>query len=170
MKNITIEGRKILIRELKHNSENSSVNIYQIDDFLTKEECDGLSTVHVKHVQKLNGLTPLLCFPDVRNFQKYLQEVGMSSDVSQNNFMPGTSCINETFSQRLQEKFKWSYSTAFYAGESKFSLRYEERLQSLSGLLKTHGGKFQVTSYPKTIGKLLKIVRHLWSVKQLNII
>lgn len=154
MKNLTIDGRTVFVKELKHNNkQQSSVRIYQVDNFLTKHECDALSAVHVKHVQQLNDIGPLFCFSEVGTFRKYLKEAGMSADVGENDFVPGTSCINETFSGKLRQKFKWSYSTAFYTGESKFSFIYEERLQNVAGLLKAHGGKFQVTSYPKSIGK-----------------
>jgi len=152
MKDVSIDNKDYSFKELRHNNINSSVKVYQIDDFLTKDECDGLSRVHLKHVEQANKLNALFCFSSVNSFRKYLKEAGLQFKVSSSDFTAGTSCLNETFSNKIKDFLNWSYSTAFYQGESKFSMTFEERLQNISSLMPSHGGKFQITSYPKSIG------------------
>jgi prolyl 4-hydroxylase len=48
---------------------------------------------------------------------------------------------------------KWSYSTAFYLGESTFSTLLSKRIEEGTGLQSGHGGKFQITSTDKGVGK-----------------
>lgn len=48
---------------------------------------------------------------------------------------------------------QWSYSTAFYLGESAFSTILSKRIEEGTGLQSSHGGKFQITSTPKGVGK-----------------
>lgn len=60
--------------------------------------------------------------------------------------------MNETFSSELKPHFKYSYSTAFYPGENKFSLVYAEHIKQATGLKPENGGKFQITSYPLGVG------------------
>jgi hypothetical protein len=50
---------------------------------------------------------------------------------------------------------KWSYSTAFYLGESAFSTLLSKRIEEGTNLQSTHGGKFQITSTDKGVGKLI---------------
>ena len=154
MINTTIKGRNVLVKELFHDHDKSSVRLYQVDEFLSKEECDALTRAHLYHVQESNKMTPLICFAGIETFQKYLNEAGLDHfKVSQKDFVGGTLCINETFSIRLKGHLRWSFSTAFYRGESKFSLEFGKRLEDISSLQATHGGKFQITSYPKDIGE-----------------
>ena len=47
---------------------------------------------------------------------------------------------------------KWSYNTAFYPGESRFSKIFGKLIEDATMLNETHGGKFQITSYPKEVG------------------
>ena len=67
---------------------------------------------------------------------------------------PGTTCVNETFSRDLKHWVHnaWSYSTAFYPGESFFSRVFATRVSIATGLAERNGGKFQVTSYPVGAG------------------
>lgn len=66
----------------------------------------------------------------------------------------GTTCINSTFSSTLKQwGLKWSYSTAFYQGESPFSTILSKRIEEGASLQPSHGGKFQITSTPKGVGK-----------------
>lgn len=51
-------------------------------------------------------------------------------------------------------KGNWSYSTAFYPGESRFASVFEHRVKEAMGLQPENGGKFQITSYPKDIGEV----------------
>ena len=69
----------------------------------------------------------------------------------------GTTCVNASFSRQLKDWLKgnWSYSTAFYPGESRFASIYENRVKEAMGLLPENGGKFQITSYPKGIGRCM---------------
>lgn len=66
----------------------------------------------------------------------------------------GTTCVNATFSRQLKTWFNgnWSYSTAFYPGESRFASVFEHRIREAMGLQPENGGKFQITSYPPGIG------------------
>ena len=155
-KKIQINGRKLKVQKLTSNTTlKSSVEIYVIDDFLTKEECNGLSSAHVNHVKKSKSIGPsIFCFSSVSSFQKYLDEIpGFSYKVSSADFTHGTLCLNETFSDHLKKDFRWSYSTAFYRDESKFSQIYEKRIKEVSSLPSSHGGKFQITSYGVNVGK-----------------
>jgi hypothetical protein len=66
----------------------------------------------------------------------------------------GTTCVNATLSSMLKQwGLKWSYSTAFYLGESTFSTILSKRIEEGTGLQSSHGGKFQITSTEKGIGK-----------------
>lgn len=67
----------------------------------------------------------------------------------------GTRCVNSTFSRQLGEwlKANWSYSTAFYPGESPFSSVFASRVNRSMGLNPENGGKFQITSYPTGKGR-----------------
>ena len=68
--------------------------------------------------------------------------------------MLGTTCVNATFSSMLKQwGLKWSYSTAFYPGESPFSTTLSKRIEEGTALQSTHGGKFQITSTEKGVGK-----------------
>lgn len=69
------------------------------------------------------------------------------------DFTEGTMCLNQTFSRQLEKwGLKWSHSTAFYPGESKFSKIFGKRIEEATMLNETHGGKFQITSYPNEVG------------------
>ena len=67
----------------------------------------------------------------------------------------GTKCLNSTFSRQLGSWMSgnWSYSTAFYPGESRFSHVLAARVQQAMGLDPKNGGKFQITSYPTGKGQ-----------------
>lgn len=68
-------------------------------------------------------------------------------------FILGTTCVNATFSSTLKQwGLKWSYSTAFYLGESPFSTTLSKRIEEATALQSSHGGKFQITSTEKGIG------------------
>jgi len=70
------------------------------------------------------------------------------------SFSTGTTCINATFSSMLKQwGLKWSYSTAFYPGESSFSTLLSQRIEEGTALQSSHGGKFQITSTEKGVGK-----------------
>ncbi len=72
------------------------------------------------------------------------------------NFL-GTTCVNATFSSMLKQwGLKWSYSTAFYLGESTFSTILSKRIEDGTDLQSSHGGKFQITSTEKGVGKLIE--------------
>ncbi|XP_057292709.1 uncharacterized protein LOC130621441 [Hydractinia symbiolongicarpus] len=151
MRNISIDGLNMNVQEL-YKSNGSSVQLYQIDNFLSDKECDGLSAAHLRFIEKSNKIGPLICFSGIISFQKYLVDAGVTYTVTPKDFAPETTCINSTFSRQLQDKLKYSYSTAFYPGESKFTSVFERRFEKVSGLPSTHGGKFQITSYPQRIG------------------
>lgn len=154
MKNIKENNHEMKIQELKHDNHKSDVHAYVVENFLSDIECDSLAMIHGRHVSELNKQVPIICFDSIKSFREYLKEAKLKIKVSPNDFTRGTTCINETFSAQLQAYFKWSFSTAFYPGESKFSTMFAERIQSATGLKIENGGKFQVTSYPQTVGEL----------------
>ena len=126
------------------------------EEFFTKEECENLIRVHEEHVKKLSNLKPIICFDSIKTLRKELNALRKSDiaeTVTPNDFIEGTRCINQTLSRSLQKwGLKWSYSTAFYPGESKFSKIFSRRIEDATQLNETHGGKFQVTSYPSGVG------------------
>ena len=154
MKNIKENDHEMKIQELRHESFESYVNAYVVENFLSDNECQNLVIVHQKHVSELNKQGPIICFDGIKSFREYLKDAKLKIKVSQNDFTEGTTCVNETFSTQLQAYFTWSFSTAFYPGESKFSTIFAERIQRATGLKLENGGKFQITSYPQNVGKL----------------
>lgn len=154
MENFQENGPKMKIQPLTHDNSKSSVRAYVIEHFLSDAECDSLVMVHSRHVSEMNKQVPIICFDSIKSFREYLKDVKLKMKVSLNDFTKGTTCINETFSAKLQGHFKWSFSTAFYPGESKFSTMFAERIWKATGLRLENGGKFQITSYPQNVGKL----------------
>ena len=154
MFNTKIDGSTFTVQELTHSSEKSHVRVYIVDDFLSKEVCDGLTRAHLKHVHIFKDNTPpLVCFESLWTMQGYLKEAKLDIKVSDNDFTEGTTCVNETFSGKLQEHLVWSFSTAFYRGENQFSSVFEKLLEKLTALSPDNGGKFQITSYPVGVGE-----------------
>lgn len=152
MKNIKENNHQMKIHELKHENSKSHVHAYVVENFLSENECNSLAMVHRAHVSELKKQVPIICFDSVKSFREYLKDAMLKIKVSQSDFTEGTTCINETFSAKLQAHFKWSFSTAFYPGESKFSTIFAQRIQRATGLKLENGGKFQITSYPKDVG------------------
>lgn len=79
--------------------------------------------------------------------------------------LTGTTCVNATFSRQLKTWLagNWSFSTAFYPGESRFAAIFEQRVHQAMGLAPQNGGKFQITSYPLDIGNFSDFIfTHLW--------
>lgn len=153
MKNLQENHQEVKIQPLTHADTKSSVRAYVIENFLSDIECDNLVMVHSRHVSELNKQVPIICFDGIKSFREYLKDAKLKMKVTLNDFTEGTTCINETFSAKLQPHFKWSYSTAFYPGESRFSTMFAERIQKATGLKLENGGKFQITSYPQNVGK-----------------
>ena len=112
--------------------------------------------MHESHVEEMKKHKPIICFESIETLRKNLVELDreeFSKKVSSSDFTEGTFCLNQTFSRQLEKwGLKWSYSTAFYPGESKFSAAFGKRIQEATQLEETHGGKFQVTSYPFEVG------------------
>lgn len=154
MNNLHENDREMKIQPLTHSNSKSSVHAYVIENFLSDVECNSLAMVHSRHVSELNKQVPIICFDSIRSFREYLKDAKLKIKVSLNDFTEGTTCINETFSAKLQPHFKWSFSTAFYPGESKFSTMFAEKIRKATGLKLENGGKFQITSYPPYVGKL----------------
>ena len=80
----------------------------------------------------------------------------MKIEVTPEDFTDGTACVNASFSTFLKKHIRWSYSTAFYPGESPFATRFAERIEAATGLPQSHGGKFQITSYPTSLSMSFK--------------
>ena len=99
---------------------------------------------------------PIICFDSIATLRKNLIEIKrekVAELVTPLDFTQGTTCINQTFSRQLEKwGLKWSFSTAFYPGESKFSTIFGKRIEEATMLNETHGGKFQITSYPFEVG------------------
>lgn len=154
-KKVFIDGRRIPPMELlPQKPNNSSVKVWLFEEFLSEEECDGLRRVHDKHVQEQSKEDPILCFDSIGTLRKHLKSVKKHVQVTPNDFTTGTTCVNASFSRQLKQWLKgnWSYSTAFYPGESRFASIFEQRVKQAMGLKPENGGKFQITSYPQGIG------------------
>ncbi|XP_072179464.1 uncharacterized protein [Diadema setosum] len=149
---VVVEGRTIVPTELTKDKPNSPVKVYQYEGFLSDRECAGLMKVHQQHVSDLSAVDPLICFDGIDTLRKHLKDANRDISVSLKDFTEGTTCLNSSFSSQLKSFLTWSYSTAFYPGESKFSTIFEERVFQATGLSPTNGGKFQITSYPQGIG------------------
>ncbi|CAG5117913.1 unnamed protein product [Candidula unifasciata] len=142
--------------ELLHQKKsNSSVRVFLFDEFLSKQECDGLIKAHDSHVKALNK-PPILCFDSIATLRRHISDVKQNISVTPNDFTKGTKCVNASFSLQLQTwmNSNWSFSTAFYPGESTFSKVISYRIKEAMGLDPASGGKFQITSYPE--GKAYK--------------
>ncbi|XP_033762085.1 uncharacterized protein LOC117343723 [Pecten maximus] len=154
-KKIFADGRRLPpIELLPQKPNNSSVKVFLYNEFLSEAECDGLMKAHDSHVTQANKHDPFVCFDSITTLRQHLKANGIKVKVTPQDFMPDTLCVNATFSSQLKSWFhsNWSYSTAFYPGESKFSKVFEYRVKEATGLLPENGGKFQITSYPIGIG------------------
>ncbi|XP_074645496.1 uncharacterized protein LOC141901865 [Tubulanus polymorphus] len=149
-------GRRIPPMNLLHiNENNSTVQVYLFDDFLSERECDGLRQVHDKYVTESSKIEPIVCFDSVKTLRAHLRDAGINNvKISPRDFSEGTTCLNKTMSTQFKSWIhaNWSYSTAFYPGESRFTKIFENRVERTTGLRPANGGKFQITSYSKGIG------------------
>ena len=153
VKSTSVGGKTVKVRPLQHNHKDTAVRAYVLENFLSDYECDALATAHDNHVTQTSKLNPLLCFDSVKTFKQNLKEIGLKIRVGSADFLEGTTCINESLSLLLrQHGMRWSHSTSFYPGESKFSLTLQERIKQATGLAPENGGKFQITSYPQYVG------------------
>jgi prolyl 4-hydroxylase len=149
--------RRVPPIEVKHGKEHgSSVKIWLFEEFLSKEECEQLIQVHDSHLKEYAKEKPIICFDSVQTLKKHLVDLNrekVAELVTPLDFTEGTMCLNQTFSRQLQKwGLKWSFSTAFYPGESKFSHLLGKRIEEATQLNESHGGKFQITSYPFEVG------------------
>lgn len=149
--------RRVPAVEVKAGKEHkSSVKIWLYEEFLSQEECDNLIKVHESHLAELLKQKPIICFDSISTLRKNLIELNkkqIADEVTPVDFTEGTMCLNQTFSRQLEKwGLKWSYSTAFYPGESKFATLFGKRIEEATQLNETHGGKFQITSYPNQVG------------------
>jgi len=121
----------------------------------------------------MKEIDPIICFDSIQTLRKHLKDLKPNTkfDVTPNDFTKGrktdlyllyfrlfdflgTTCVNSTFSSMLKQwGLKWSYSTAFYLGESPFSTLLSQRIEEGTNLQSSHGGKFQITSTDKGVGK-----------------
>lgn len=149
--------RRVPAIEVKAGKEHgSSVKVWLYEEFLSKEECENLIQAHESHLKELLKQKPIICFDSISTLKKNLIDLNrekIAEVVTPNDFTQGTMCLNQTFSRQLEKwGLKWSYSTAFYPGESKFSKIFGKRIEEATMLNETHGGKFQITSYPQDVG------------------
>ena len=103
----------------------------------------------------MKEIDPIICFDSIQTLRKHLKDLQPNNEilVTPNDFTKGTTCINATFSSQLKAwGLKWSYSTAFYPGESPFSNLLAKRIEEGTNLQSSHGGKFQITSTEKGVG------------------
>ncbi|CAF3878324.1 unnamed protein product, partial [Adineta steineri] len=133
----------------------SSIKHWLFEEFLSHDECSNLIKVHKEHVKKMKEIDPIICFDSIQTLRKHLTDLQPNTTVhvTPNDFTKGTTCVNATFSSTLKQwGLKWSYSTAFYLGESPFSTLLSKRIEEGTELQSTHGGKFQITSTDKGVG------------------
>ena len=141
-----------------------------------------LIKVHREHVKKMKAIDPIICFDSIQTLRKHLKDLkpNIKILVTPNDFTTGrsifdwledkaqtflgTTCVNATFSSMLKQwGLKWSYSTAFYLGESPFSTLLSKRMEEATNLQSSHGGKFQITTTEKGVGKLSALVCLPWT-------
>lgn len=154
-KKIFADGRRLPPTELlPQKPNNSSVRVFLYDEFLSTEECDGLMKAHNRHVTDLSKKDPIICFDSIETLRKHLKAARIKKKVSPLDFTDGTTCLNSSFSSQFKQWIhsNWSYSTAFYPGESRFSKVFEYRIKEAIELDPKNGGKFQITSYPLNVG------------------
>lgn len=149
--------RRVPPIEVKAGKEHmSSVKVWLFEEFLSQEECDQLIKAHEKHLAEYSKQKPIICFDSLDTLRQHLTDLNRqkwADVVDEETFTPGTTCLNQTFSRQLEKwGLKWSFSTAFYPGESKFSTILGKRIEDATRLNETHGGKFQITSYPFDVG------------------
>jgi prolyl 4-hydroxylase len=149
--------RRVPAIELKAGKEyKSSTKVWLYEEFLSNEECDRLIKVHEEHLLRFAKEKPIVCFDSINILYRYLVELeknNLAEIISPNDFTTGTTCINQTFSRQLEKwGLKWSYSTTFYQGESKFSEIFSKLIEDATMLNQTHGGGFRITSYPNGVG------------------
>jgi len=80
----------------------------------------------------MKEIDPIICFDSIQTLRKHLKDLQPNNEilVTPNDFTKGTTCINATFSSQLKAwGLKWSYSTAFYPGESPFSNLLAKRIE-----------------------------------------
>ena len=97
--------------------------------------------------------SPIVCFAGVQTMNNYFKDIDLKYVGSASDFTSGTSCVNDSFSRSVSKRLHFSRSTAFYRGDSKFSELFEQQVEQATGLAKTHGGKFQITSYDINVGE-----------------
>ncbi|XP_071961640.1 uncharacterized protein [Antedon mediterranea] len=147
---IRVGGSVVSPKELTNGT--GPVRAYIYENFLSPHECEGLMGAHNRHVSETNKNDPLICFDGISTLKKHLKAANSKFKVSTADFTEGTTCMNATFSKKLKKILNWSYSTAFYPGESKFSTVFEQRVLEATGLRPENGGKLQITSYKEGIG------------------
>lgn len=152
IQNIVVDGRTIVPVELTQNRPEAPVKVFMFEGFLTDFECEGLMRVHRRHIAETEVQDPIICFDSLATLRKHLKDAGKEKKITERDFTEGTMCVNASFSQELKSHLTWSYSTAFYPTESRFSTQFEDRVFQGTGLKPSNGGKFQVTSYPEGIG------------------
>jgi hypothetical protein len=152
MQGLDVDGRHLRVQEMKVTNEKSHARVFIIENFLSQKEMVSLIRAHELHSSDPSIPFPLFCFDDVATLQSHLNDAKITYVASESDFSPGTYCLNATFSRRLKSALKWSVSTAFYPGESKFSLIMAERISKATGLKPENGGKFQLTSYDEGVG------------------
>ncbi|XP_033639771.1 uncharacterized protein LOC117300159 [Asterias rubens] len=154
IRDVTVDGRSVIGQELignKRRPEAANIRVYQFEHFLSDYECDGLVGAHRNHVTQHSD-EPIMCFDSIDTLQRHLKKSHLNIKVTSQDFTEGTSCVNASFSQALQPMLGWSYSTAFYPGETRFTTVFDDRVYRATGLKPSHGGKYQITSYENGIG------------------
>ena len=65
MKNVYLDGKRKVYKQIKHKHNSSHVKIYTIDGFLSEKECDGLIGAHNRFVTQFNKQDPIICFDTI---------------------------------------------------------------------------------------------------------
>ena len=154
--------------EIKHGKEHGgSVKAWLFEEFLSKEECENLIQAHESHLKEFRAQKPIICFDSLDTLRKSLVSLkrdkvaesiaateAANDKSSSTVFTERTMCLNQTFSRQLEKwGLKWSWSTSFYPGESKFSTVFGKRIEEATQLDDSHGGKYQITSYSSEVGQ-----------------
>mmetsp|Transcript_130017 Transcript_130017/g.404427 ORF Transcript_130017/g.404427 Transcript_130017/m.404427 type:complete len:567 (-) Transcript_130017:139-1839(-) len=123
----------------------ADIRVVQLESLLTEHEARSLAGVHMRIIR--DSPSPMIC-----GSLRVLSRLDPSISLEEHVF--GTNCLNVSSSARHAQVLMRhaTFSTAFYAGDIRFTAEFEQRVQRLFGLSPAAGGRFQVTSHPPGTG------------------
>jgi hypothetical protein len=144
------KGRSITPVQHSHPAD-TRVNVYTVDNFLSEDEVQEMLAHMQTRVWGDSMPAPLYCFDNPTTLAHFVR--GTSLKMKRRWWVPGTSCVDERYSRKLDRSIAGHYSrsSAMYEGETPFATELEERIEKVFGLRPRHGGKWQFTQYPSGV-------------------